>query len=64
MIAIALAGGLLAGTTGCGGYAASGGGGGSTSNLPAGTYQVTISGADAVNSLVPTVSTTINVVVP
>jgi hypothetical protein len=63
MLIITLAGGLLAGTTGCGGYAASGGGG-STSNLTAGTYQVTITGADAVNSLVPPVSITVNVVVP
>ena len=63
VLAIVLAGGLLAGTTGCGVYAPSGGGG-SANNLVAGTYQVTITGADAFNSLAPPVSITVNIVVP
>jgi len=59
MAVIVLLGGLMAGITGCG----NSGGSVVGSNLPAGTYQVTLTGTDAVNTLIPPVSTTFNVVV-
>ncbi|HXB62823.1 MAG TPA: protease pro-enzyme activation domain-containing protein [Acidobacteriaceae bacterium] len=52
--AIIVLGGLLAGATGCGGYAP---GSGSSSGLPTGSYIITVTGTDLNNALVPTVST-------
>jgi subtilase family serine protease len=58
MSMMVLLGGLLAGTTGCGGYGPTGG-----TNLPTGTYQITVTGTDRVNSQEPVVTTTFSVVV-
>ena len=59
VLAIVMLGGLLLGANGC----SSGGSSSTGSGLTAGTYAVTITGADANNSLVPQVSSTFNVVV-
>jgi len=59
VLMITLLGGLLMGTTGCGG----GTSGSIQASLPTGTYQVTVTGTDATNPLEPQVSVTFTVVV-
>jgi hypothetical protein len=57
VLAIVLLGGLLAGTTGCSSS------GVTSSGLVPGTYQVTVTGTDSVNALIPPVSTTFTVTI-
>lgn len=64
MLMIVLLGGLLAGTTGCGGYGLNAGGFQQAPGVPVGTYQITVTGTDVNNSLQPIVTTTFEVVVP
>jgi hypothetical protein len=59
MSMIALLGGLLAGTTGCGENPVSG-----VASVASGTYQITVTGTDLTNSQEPMVTTTFSVVVP
>jgi len=58
MSMIVLLGGLLAGTTGCGSTPVSG-----VASVPTGTYQMTVTGTDQVNSQEPVVTTTFSIVV-